>query len=728
MEYNKQIDIKSVEAMPEQRADSDCINDVSPKVLDKLGKRLKSRLETLRGMRDRTQWETDKALDFNYYHMQEPEKQLPYAGYPNTCCPFPRIGADTAHANDMFTFAGQNGKFTVLPELLSRSHMDVAERAAKYMTYVLNYESDFYRELDKADLDAHKYGIGYLEPVYIKECAYETRKVTVEETQPEINELTGEVTAKKVKRTKTERVKKTQFDGVKIKHLKPESVYVSPFFEDIDEAVKYDAVFKVARYPVRSLEAMSKKYGDADPFFEPARIRKIKDFVANKVRTDLEAQKQAYDGFQIDLETEQKEVELAETHCWEDMNDDGIPEKVTVVFETQSGEVIRVSYSPCRIVVLRPRPVDGRWYGESTRGVAVPFCVEWEAIRNQRVAKGQWSNLPFFFYKAGGRLNPQMITLMPGKGYPVDDPSSVNFPQPPSPDAAYFQEEQLLWNYLERVLALGDNVQGLAAKGDQSATESINVQQRASIRLSNPINRIGLSLHKLVGHIWDLNKQCAPKEKEFKVAGVGNGVPVFMKMTRADYDVQVAFKLNMATMFDVQMKRDTALLNYRTFMPNPLVMNNPASFYALTKDTMTSVGCEIPLMKPIQATAISPFLALDMILAGKPVEPVEGWEVDEHLTAYDAFMESDEYNDEWTDEQKQALQLLYDKVQILKQTLAAGNLNQSGVFEGMPGGGMPAQPGMTATQNPSQKFNTLRVEETPKSMKENVKNGFKGAY
>src|SRR5262245_21068481 len=120
MEYNKQIDIQSVEAMPEQRADSDCISSVSPKKLDELGKRLKDRLEKLRSMRDRTQWETDKILDFNYYHMQEPKKSLPYAGYPNTCCPFPRIGADTAHANDMFTFAGQNGKFNVLPELMSR--------------------------------------------------------------------------------------------------------------------------------------------------------------------------------------------------------------------------------------------------------------------------------------------------------------------------------------------------------------------------------------------------------------------------------------------------------------------------------------------------------------------------------------------------------------------------------------------------------------------------------
>jgi hypothetical protein len=733
MAYNedKQIEINSVEAMPEQRADSDCIDKLSGKKIDELGKRLKSRLDDLKAMRDRKQWETDKILDFNYYHLQEPAKPLPYAGYPNTCCPFARIGADTAHANDMFTFAGQSGKFTVLPEFLSRSHLDVADRSAKYMTYVLNYESDMYSALDDADLNAHKYSVGYLEPVYIKECAYESRSVTVEEEVPEINELTGEVTAKKVKKRKNERVKKVLFDGVKVKSLKPETIYVSPFFETIEDAVKYDAVFKVCRYPVRMLEAMSKALDkETKPFFDAARVRKVKDKIADEVRSNFESNKMAYDGFQLELETSKKEVELAEVHTWEDVNDDGIPEKITAIIEAQSGTVLRVSYAPCRIVVLKPRPVDGRWFGESTRRLSMPFAIEWEAIRNQRVAKGQWSNLPFFFYKAGGRLNPQQITLMPGKGYPVDDPGSINFPQMPQVDGSYFQEEQLLWNYLERVLALGDNVQGLASKGDQSATESINVQQRASIRLSNPINRIAVALNDLMGHIWDLNKQCAPAVKEFKVAGVGNGLPVFSKITNADYDVQVSFKLNMATMFDVQMARDTALLNYKTFMVNPLVMNHPAALYELTKDTMKKVGCELPLPKPVQATARSPFLEHDMIREGKKgVDPVEGEDVEEHLAGHESFMQSDEYK-EWPEWAKQELTLHYDKTQILKQTLAAANLNASGIFEGMPGAaqGMAPQPGMTATRNPSQQFNNLRVEETPKSQKENVKNGFKGAY
>jgi hypothetical protein len=140
---------------------------------------------------------------------------------------------------------------------------------------------------------------------------------------------------------------------------------------------------------------------------------------------------------------------------------------------------------------------------------------------------------------------------------------------------------------------------------------------------------------------------------------------------------------------------------------------------------MRKVGCDLPLLKPVQATAISPFLEHDLIREGKTVEPVEGEDVEEHLTAHQAFIDTEEFK-EWPTWAQQALLLHYDKTQILKQTLASANLNSSGIFEGMPGGGMASQPGMTATRNPTQAFNNLRVEETPKSMQQNTANGFRG--
>jgi hypothetical protein len=720
------VEINSIESQPAYFADTERL-DIKDAKLTEIGKRCKARLDELKSLRSQSKYEEERQKDFDSYHLVSPRIVLPYKGYPNLACPLPRIGVDTFHANVLFTFGGQEGQFKVLPDFLSKSHMDVAKRTADYMTYCLNYEAGFYTAIDKADMDCNKYNNGFLKARYVCQYEWQNRTVTTETVVPQVDPLTGEVTRKVVKKKKTERKKVTTFDGVKVERVAPMNVFASPMFDDIEEAVEKDYLFEIGSYSTRFLKENSISLDkEVEPFFDPKKVDQIKAIQRSSLISRFERNKQQYDGVQIDRAMELLPIELGEAHFREDVNDDGIAENVAVIFDTETGIVLRASYNKCRMVKLTPRPVDGRWEGESIRKSSQSLVTEWEAIHNQRVAKGQWSNLPFFFYKAGGRFNPQMLTLSPGKGYPMDDPSSINFPQPPAPDQSYFNEEKLLLDYFDRVLGLGDVIQGVQRGNDASATNTIQSVQRAGIRLATPINRIGFALEKLVAHMWELNKQCAPEIKEFKVAGVGDGTPVFDKVTSKDYDTLVSFKLNMATMYDVQMLRDSALLNYKTFISNPFFMNNPASMYQLTQETMQAVGLKVKLPAPDQAKSKSPFEEHDLMEQGVSVEPVLGEDVDEHLAAHMAMIKSKEFED-WTVEQQAALFLHYDKTQILKQTLQSANLNQSGVFEGMNGPTAGPQAAMTATRNPSQTFNNLRVGNTPKGQNQNVQNGITGA-
>lgn len=722
---DQSIEVTSVESLPEYFSESSMLK-LSDDKLKEVGEKCRERLQQLKDLRTQSKYDYERQLDFNSYHLVPPARQLPYAGYPNLACPLPRIGVDTFHSNVMFTFAGQEGTFKVLPDFLSKSHMDVAARTAEYMTYCINYESGLWDALDKADMDAEKYDNGFLKAVYVTEEAWETINVTEEKIVPEVDELTGEVKRKTVKTTKKERVKKTLFDGAKSKRLSPDMVFASPFYETIEDAVKQDYVFEVQTYNVRVLNELSIEKDKSRPaFFKKSQVEKLKDMKRSAIVSRLEQNKKAYDGYQVERELELTPIELAEAHFMYDVNGDGLSEKVAVVLETQTGVVLRATYGKCRIRKITPRPVDGRWSGESIRKATAPLIVEWEAIHNQRVAKGQWENLPFFFYKAGGRFNPQVVTLMPGRGYPVDDPSSVNFPQTPSVGISYFQEEKLIMDYFDRVLALGDVIQGIQGQGDASATNTIHSQQRAGIRLSTPMNRIARAVEQHIEDLWELNRECAPKSKEYRVVGMGD-VPVWSKIGGSDYAAQVSFKIHMATMYDVQMLRDTALLNYRTFMGNPLFMQDPAAFYHLTTQTMQAVGLKVPLVKPEQAKAKSPFLEHDMIREGQDLEPTLGEDTDEHMKAHLSFMQSDDFEN-WPEDRRQSLMVHYDKTQIQKQTLAAANLNQAGVFPGMPGGMMASAPAMTATRNPSQTMNNMRVGETGKSMMKQPMNGMMGA-
>lgn len=723
---DKSVEISQVEQLPAQYSESIMIPGIGEERLSELGRKCKTRLDQLKQIRQDSMYEDERQKDFDAYHLVAPKKKLPYVGYPNMACPLPRIGTDTFHSNVMFTFGGQTGQFKVLPDFLSKSHLDVAARTAEYMTFVLNYESGLWDALDKADMDCNKYENGFLKAVYITEEAWESRTVVTEEMVRDIDEM-GNVIYKPKKRTKKERVKRVLFDGCKSIRVSPQCILASPLFESVEDAVKKDYLFELQNYNMRMLEEMSKSSDEEHPaLFRFSAVKKIKDFQRTAIISRYEQNKQSYDGVMVDSELELMPIELAEAHFHEDIDRDGWAEKVSVVFETSSGIVLRASYAECRLVKLTPRPVDGRWDGESIRKASSSVVLEWEAIHNSRVAKGQWEHLPLIFYKQGGRFNPQAHTLTPGRAYPMDDPSSINMPQMPSVGISYFQEEKLLLDYFDRILALGDVIQGISGGKDATATNTIHSQQRAGIRLSTPMNRIALAIERHIEHLWELTRMCAPEVKEYKVVGVGDTVPVFEKITGRDYAAHVSFKINMATMYDVQMLRDTALLNYKTFLGNPLFMNNPATFYQLTADTMRAVGLNIPLLKPEQAKVRSPFVEHDMMRLGEEVEPVLGEDCDEHLKAHASFMKSEEFKN-WPRETQMALMLHYDKTQIQKEALKSANLNQSGVFEGMPGG-QPSSPSLTASRNPSQTFNNMRSGETGPSIRQQPNNAVEGSY
>lgn len=725
---NEQVRIQQIENRPEQTADVDSLS-VSAEKMKSLGDRLSKRLNELRTDRVRREWDEDRAEDFRAYFLMEPTKDIPYDGYPNLRCVLPRIITDTFHANVIFTFSGQEGEFKVLPKYLNAAHISTADKAAKYLTYVLNEEAGFYEAFDKADWDANVFGVGYLEPKYVREFAFETRKVTKEINEPIIDPVTGQVRdVKRRKTTTTERVKKTKFDGVKIEALDVESVYSSPLIEDLEKAVKVDTVFKMARHLFSTIKSKAKSIDGQKPFFLPGQVSKLKQFVSNRLLEEdkslLKQVQEEYDGHVPEHLLDSQFLDLVEAHLWDDVDNDGWPEKILVTFEAKSGLVLRVSLVEFRIVELKPRPVRGRFQGESIRKAGAPLFSEWEAIHNARVAKGQWANLPIMFYTAGGRFNPETITLVPGQGYPVDDARSITFPQMGQVDVSFFNEERLLLDYVERIFATGEAIQGVTQRGDTSATETITVQQRAGIRLQNPMQRIAKSLGKLLGHIWDLNRICAPESKEFRVLGSPTGAPLFSRITREDYTQQLQFKVDMATVADVQLARDTALLAWRTFSQDPAFIQAPAARDSLLRRTFDSLN--IPLIgmpKPEQAQVISPEEERELLRRDEEVEPKLGSDPDEHIRNHNKFMTLKEFAEDWTREQKIALITLLGKYDVQKNTLQSGGLNNSGIPNQQEGGSIPS---LTANRNPTQTFNTMRVGETLPSQRQNLRNGIPG--
>jgi hypothetical protein len=730
---SEKSEIVKSELLPEYAIDVDGLK-VSKGTLEKLGRHLAERHRRLSNLREQSKWEIANADSFDAYHMVPPKKDLPYAGAPNLRCPYTRIAVDSLVANDKYALFGQDNFCRIEPDYVSKDFIQAADKGAKYLTYCLRYEADFYTVVDDALKKARIFGVAYLEPRYEKQEVWETRKVEETIVEPIVEQvmdpLTGEVSEKlSIKERKTKRTtkdKKTLFDGIKLESIPVENILVSNFFRTIQDAVAHDVVFKKVSLTLKKIKDRTKLADDKKPFYIDEQVKQIEHLVTKRMldkQTQLEQAREALDGFDLEERCDQESVDLEEAHLWYDVDGDGLAEKVMVTIEPRSGVIIRVALAPCRIEELRPYPMDERFMGERVFDIIKHAADEWESIHNGRVIKNDWSNNAIFFYRSGGKFNPQEVTLVPGHGYPMDSPTDVYFPQIQGPGPSGYQEEAILTSLMERLLGLSENMQGVTTSRDITATENLNLNQKAGIRSSSPLGRIVTSLERVLDHIWELNAECAPEEKEFYVVGKGQGVRLFDRITRSDFNVRLKFKFNIASIHDQQVLRDTWLMAFRMFRQDPLIMSHPAAAYDLFKNTLKGMNIHLDIPKPPQADALSPLEEQEMFQKGEMPEPVPGEDYDEHLKQHMAWLQTESFRD-WDEDAQQAFLEHIDKTKILKQTLEAANLNKSGVFEGMPQGAEGMEmPGMTASQNPSQMMNNMRVGETSKSAMQNNQNG-----
>lgn len=718
-------EVKKAESLPTYESGSKYQVKASADKLAELGEHLRMRYSKLKTLTERSEWETDKGNAFRSYHMIPKKRPLPFPGAANFPSPLSRIGVDSFHSNVMASIFVDGTRMKVVPDIIQKDFANSSRKAADYMTYVMNHEADFYNVFDDCDLKAEKFGIGYLEPRYLIDEAWETVEITEKTNEVTLDPQSGQPTIKEVQKTRTEKKKRKIFDGIKIDSIPVDAVLVSPFVLSIEQAVKEDVVFKTFQINIATIRERTKPNGDFPAQYDKGQVDKILPSLVGKAISNLSVLDRARaekDGFFAEIATNPDMVDFCQASLWWDIDGDGIKEEIKAVFEPKSGVVVRASLSKCRLVEVTPRPVDGRFYGEGIPKICQPLDEEWENYHNTRANAGQWENTTFGFFRAGGRFNPTAITIQPGKFYPVDDPREVQFAQPPRVGTSYFQEESMILSYFERIFALDENMQGVGASRRRTATESIRVANRGSIRFGNPFNRIVNSINKLLDHVWELNMECAPAEKEYYVVGT-NGAPVFDKMSRYDFTKPMKFSVSVSSVFDQQVIRDTMLLAYRLFLVNPYVQAHPETLWQLSQETLDTLDVKISIPKPPEAETLSPYEEHEMFKRGEAPEPQVGEDYDHHLKVHMMELNSESIEN-WDKEALQALVLHIDKTKILKQTLEAANLNKSGRFSGA---GMPPQPGLTVNRNPTQTFNTTRVAESGNSMRQNAQNGGQGA-
>ena len=220
-----------------------------------------------------------------------------------------------------------------------------------------------------------------------------------------------------------------------------------------------------------------------------------------------------------------------------DIDGDGIEEDVIFWVILELKKVIKVALlgelypirPPMRPFAEAPLiPIRGRRTGISILEMLEGLHDVSKAIMDQAVDSGTMSNVPFFFYRAVAGVRPEVITMTPGEGYPVADPSrDINFPQIGNPNAQNFALNMLtiLEQMKERATVIGDIQLGRVPTGKSSALRTASglalLTGQGESRPERLLRRFFIAFAQLWKLIHALNQAFLPKNKQYRISGYG---------------------------------------------------------------------------------------------------------------------------------------------------------------------------------------------------------------
>jgi hypothetical protein len=216
---------------------------------------------------------------------------------------------------------------------------------------------------------------------------------------------------------------------------------------------------------------------------------------------------------------------------WEVENDQGEMEEEECVFFFRSQPktligAFRLSDLQWRnrrpLVELNFQTVGNRRLSMGIMEIVADLSAELDTIHNMRMDVGFATNMPFFFFRATSSINPERITLRPGKGIPVDDVRDVQFPQMQNVTSFYYQEEQLLYSLVERVLGVTDLFLGVSptrGAAARHATGFVGTQQEAMARTEEVMSADATAFSFLCHGIYEAEVQFGPDHRILRLEG-----------------------------------------------------------------------------------------------------------------------------------------------------------------------------------------------------------------
>jgi hypothetical protein len=404
------------------------------------------------------------------------------------------------------------------------------------------------------------------------------------------------------------------------------------------------------------------------------RIKDVEKFIMTKTTVQNKDVEQAIDDMQglttIGAQGYENRHELLEWYGSFDYNDDGDEIEVIVTVHKEAQKLLRIV--PLKEVFPHgKRPfadwhfirIPGRFYGMGLPMRIEGIQEEVNTIHNQRVDFGTITNTPFGFYRPSSGLKPETWTFKPNQLYPVEDQSSVWFPQRPQTTTFGYKEESGLWEAFERLTGSSDLTAGRQPNtvgATRTATGTLAIIQEGNVKFNDYIQEAKEGLRRIVLQIHQLNENFLPEDLPglaFRVTGRG-GEDVFVDLKGNTQEIKGNFDfifMGNAENSSAQFERESNMILFQNLtdmsrlpMAMQLGIVTVKNIYNIYRDMIRSFGKKDVLSyitepKDPLPTPLDPNIENVMMSQGRPVDPVITENVQYHMQIHEEFEMSPAY-------------------------------------------------------------------------------------
>jgi len=387
----------------------------------------------------------------------------------------------------------------------------------------------------------------------------------------------------------------------------------------------------------------------------------------------MREQKDAMSGFQTEqakhdqTKKELRGIEIVEHYGLWDVNGDGLAEHVIFWVTRDTKRLLRARYlteiypgTPIERPIAEARfiSVPNQLYGIGLLELVEPLYDIYKTLMDMNIDWGEIRNVPYFFYRSSSSMQPEIVRLSPGDGFPLDNPQQdIMFPRWGNENNAWVLNTMgLVQQMIERLSMISDVQLGRVPTGKASALRTMGTTmallQQGDVRSEQMLRRFFSGLKKVHRMFHRLNQANFPPEKEIRVVGLPKPGDEYTLVTNKELDADMDFEFRATILNTNRQAMSQVFERMMGVLISPLALQmgitDQQTSHQLIRDYVKSLDQDPdqyvkPPTEDDRTPRITGEQAISAVIKGEVPDGAPLEDVNTHLQKLLAFQQSDDF-------------------------------------------------------------------------------------